>query len=83
MRTEDRGIAFCLEVVYNDGDEMSSAMFTQIYALQAELSISDAQLLLLARQIAGTASLRRIEDLLGCEALELLEELTALASIAA
>ena len=56
-------------------------MVQNIRKLQAELGMSDGELLKLARLVCGCARLRCIDDLLACETLELLEDLERMASI--
>jgi hypothetical protein len=56
-------------------------VLTEIRTLQTVLGMSDAQLLLLARQVCGCARLIRIEDLLAVETLELLEDMRHMASV--
>ncbi len=56
-------------------------MRNEIREFQAVLGMSDAQLLLLARQVCGCARLNRIEDLLACETWELLEDLKCMALV--
>ncbi len=58
------------------------SVLTEVRSLQACLCMSDAQLLLLARQVCGCSRLNRVEDLLACETLELLEDLRYMAMVA-
>jgi hypothetical protein len=55
-------------------------MLTEIRELQQMLGMADGEILKLARQVCGY-EVRCIEDLLGCETLELLEDLRGMAEI--
>ncbi len=59
------------------------AMLQQIRALQSVLDMSDAQLLLLARSVAGDAALLCIEEMIRVDMQELLEDLLRIAADAA
>ena len=57
------------------------AMLREVRALQAALDMSDAQLLQLARSVAG-ARVRCVEDLLSVELFELIEDLRRIPPVA-
>ena len=50
-------------------------MLAEIRAIQLEMGTSDAELLKLAREVAGCGRVRCLEDLISVERFELLEEM--------
>ncbi len=58
-------------------------MRNEIRGFQAVLGMSDAQLLLLARQVCGCARIKSINELLAVESFELLQDLKRMALVEA
>lgn len=56
-------------------------MLREVLELQLALNMSDGELTLLCRQVAGCDQIRSVRDLLACEFLELLEDLRGMAEI--
>ncbi len=57
-------------------------MLHEVFELQQALGMSDGELTLLCRQVAGCDQIRSARDLLACETLELLDDLRGMAEIA-
>lgn len=57
-------------------------MLREVSELQHVLGMSDGELLILCRRVAGCDQIRSVHDLIGCELLELLEDLRGMAEIA-
>lgn len=56
-------------------------MLREVLELQLALNMSDGEMILLCRRVAGCDQIRSVRDLLACELLELLEDLRGMAEI--